>query len=150
MDPFHLYDEDDEDLPPEFLRFGIEFPDGARVTNLTAPWPISPDATEPLHGLEPRGGGGSDVEYEQEFWVWPLPEDGVVAFVCEWPAQGIPETRVEIEGELIAEAAARAQPVWSDLTGPTSHVTRGTMMRRAAGVRAHRAPSPTEEDPEAD
>ena len=105
--------EDGEDLPPEFLRFGIEFPDGARVTNLDAPhWRMSPDATEPAHGLETRGGSGNDAEYEQEFTAWPLPTPGALAFVCEWPAYDIPETRVEIHAGLLIDAATRATPIW--------------------------------------
>src|SRR5207249_4346339 len=77
----------EEGLPDDFLRFGIEFPDGARVTNIGGPsLGMSPDATEPLHGLESHSGGGSDVRYEQEFSAWPIPDEGALAFVCEWPA----------------------------------------------------------------
>jgi hypothetical protein len=40
------------ELPAEFLRFGIQFPDGASVTNLDSPpWELSPDATAPSHGI---------------------------------------------------------------------------------------------------
>src|SRR5437763_13533773 len=88
-----------------------------------------------MHGLEPHGGGGIDNEYKQEFWAWPLPGEGTVAFVCEWPAHDIPETRIEIDGQLFADAAQRAVPVWSDATGSNTHVTRSSMMRRAASIR---------------
>jgi hypothetical protein len=85
-------------LPDEFFRFGIEFPDGARVSNLDrAPWELSPDATEPQHGMSSSSGGGSDSEYSQEWWAWPVPDAGVIAFVCEWPAYGISETRGEVD-----------------------------------------------------
>jgi hypothetical protein len=149
MDPFELYDEDDGgEIPPEFLRFGIEFPDGARVSNLTSPWPISADATEPMHGLEPHSGGGSDTEYTQEFWAWPLPQEGTVAFVCEWPAHEISETQAQVDGELFVEAAARAIPVWSDSSGTNTHVTRAAMMRRASAVRGHLRLRPDDESEE--
>lgn len=135
FDPFDLYeDEDDDELPPEFLRFGIEFPDGVRVSNLTPPWPPSPDATEPMHGLEPQGGGGNDAMYEQEFWAWPLPSEGRLAFACEWPLHGIPETTIEVDAALLHEAANRAQPVWPDALGGRSHMSRAAMFSRVREV----------------
>jgi hypothetical protein len=49
-------------------------------------------------------------------WVWGLPPPGPLAFVVEWPARGIPETRAEIDAGLVLEAAARAVPIWTDQT----------------------------------
>ncbi len=120
------FDMDEEgQFPAELLRFGIQFPDGASVTNIDeTPWDISPDATEPQHGMESQSGGGSDDHYEQEWWVWPLPTAGTLAFVGEWPAYDIPETRVEIDASLIIDAAARSVPVWPDLADGASHTTR--------------------------
>jgi hypothetical protein len=118
-----------KDPPPEFLRFGIEFPDGATVTNLDAgPWETSPDATQPEHGMESQHGSGSYGHHEQTMWAWPVPDadDGVVAFVCEWPAYDIAETRYEIDAGELRRAAGRARAVWPDLTGP-SHVTRSAI-----------------------
>jgi hypothetical protein len=51
-------------------------------------------------------------------WVWGLPPPGQLAFVCEWPARNIPETRVEIEAGLVLEAASRAVPIWPDQAPP--------------------------------
>lgn len=108
-------DFEDDEMPDEFLRFGLEFPDGASVTNLDDPnWMMSSDATEPTHGMESHTGGGSDDHYKQEWWAWPLPTEGTLTFVCEWPAHGIAETRVEVSASLIIAAASRAIPVWSD------------------------------------
>ena len=121
-------DEIDGELPDDYLRFGIEFPDGARVTNLDTPaWRISADATEPMHGMESHGGGGSDRRYTQEWWAWPVPTGGPLAFVCEWPAYDIPETRAEVEGEVVEDAAARARPVWSDDADRPTHLTRSQL-----------------------
>jgi hypothetical protein len=133
-----LYDvADGEELPGEFLRFGIEFPDGARITNLDeSPWSLSPDATEPAHGMESRSGGGSDAEYEQEYWVWPLPTRGTLSFVCEWPAYDIAETRVDIDAQLVIDAADRAQPVWPDLDAGRSHMSRAAMFQHMRSARA--------------
>jgi hypothetical protein len=132
-------DHDGDDLPPELLRFGIEFPDGASVTNLDEPsWSLSPDATEPAHGLESHSGGGSDDHYEQQWWAWPLPTAGTLAFVGEWPAYDIAETRVEIDAALIIDAAARAMPVWPDLAGSTTHMTHAMFRGRAGAVSIRR------------
>src|SRR5256885_6760927 len=48
------------------------------------------------------------------YWVWPLPPPGPVAFVCEWPAFGIPESRAELHARLILDAAARAVELWPE------------------------------------
>lgn len=118
--------EPGEEIPAELLRFGVQFPDEASVTNLdAAPWRLSADATEPAHGLEPRSAEGSEHEFSQVYWIWPLPEPGTLSFVTEWPAFGITESRYDLAGELVREAAGRAQPVWPDLTGPI-HITRST------------------------
>lgn len=117
-------------LPDELLRFGIELPDGASVTNLDAwPWERPADVAEPSHGMQSSGGGGSDRHYEQSWWVWPLPGPGALAFVCEWPAYGIGETRYEIEADEIRRAAGLAQPVWPDVVGP-SHRTHAQVFGR--------------------
>src|SRR6266542_2635382 len=77
----------DEPLPAEFLRLGVQFPDG---------------------------GGGGGRRYDMRYWVWPLPPPGPVAFVCQWPAHDIPESRVEIDARLILDAAARAIGLWPE------------------------------------
>jgi hypothetical protein len=35
-----------------------------------------------------------------------------MAFVCEWPALGIPVTRAEVDTRIILETAARALTLW--------------------------------------
>ena len=46
--------------------------------------------------------------------VWPLPPPGPVSFVCELPARGIPESRVEVDAQLILDAAGRAIRLWPE------------------------------------
>lgn len=107
------------EIPPEFLRFGIQFPDGAKVTNLATDFPDDPP-DGPV--LVERGGGGSGTEWRQDMWVWPLPEAGELDFVCEWPAAGIALTRRPLETAPLRQAASRAQvvfpwdhiPLWGD------------------------------------
>jgi hypothetical protein len=46
------------------------------------------------------------------FWIWPIPDAGDVEFVCDWPAQAIPESRIRIDGSVLRDAAARSIAVW--------------------------------------
>jgi hypothetical protein len=101
-------------LAPEFLRLGLLFADGGVATNFDwrehMPW----DAASPGPMLTPGGGGGGGHYFEMRYWVWPLPPEGPVTFVVEWPARDIAESRGEIDGRLIREAAARSVPLWPD------------------------------------
>ena len=101
----------DESPGPEFLRVGVQFADGAAVTNLGGAWP--PPGAEPAGPLlQHDGGGGGGRRYDMSYWVWPLPPPGPLTFVCEWPSHGIGETRAEIDARLIHDAAARAVELW--------------------------------------
>ncbi len=98
-------------LLDELLRFGVQFADGRKVTNLDRP-SYDPEH-EPDHPvLTQHGGGGGGSAWDLEHWVWPLPPPGPIAFVCEWPARGITESRAEIEAASILEAAGRAVTFW--------------------------------------
>jgi hypothetical protein len=101
----------------EMLRFGIEFADGRKVTNVggRGHGPGEPDGPV-LWGM---GGGGGGGRWHQDFWVWPLPPAGTLGFLTEWPAAGIPLTRVDIDAQLLIDAAARAREMFPNQ--PTSH-----------------------------
>jgi hypothetical protein len=64
--------------------------------------------------LMPRGGGGGPRRNDMTYWVFPLPPPGPLAIVCEWPAYGIEESRIEIDAALIIDASARAVRLWPD------------------------------------
>ena len=77
----------------EMLRFGMQFADGSKVTNLPGPLPGPPrGGGEPPPGpvLQQSGGSGGDREWRQDYWVWPLPPPGPLTLACEWPGAGIP------------------------------------------------------------
>jgi len=117
-------------LLSEKLRFGVEFANGTKATNTSQS--LGPQGDDPPPGpvLSPRGGSGSgDGNCRQSIWVWPLPPAGKLAFVCEWPAAGIPLTRHEIDAQLVLDAASRAQQLFTD--------------EQHAGGAEHRTPSPS-------
>jgi hypothetical protein len=105
---------DSGEIPDEVLRFGIEFGDGRKATVFDRF--RMPDEPQPDIVLRPGGGGGGNKSYELRFWVWPLPPEGLLAFVVEWPSEGIPLTRAEVDTEPIREASARAVELWPDGT----------------------------------
>lgn len=103
-------------LDPGLLRVGLQFSDGRKATSLDAFPDLDPEQPEQLppgpvlmhHG----GSGGGLLSFDHGYWVWPLPPAGPLAFVCEWPAEGIPLTRVEVDAVEITAAAARAPVLW--------------------------------------
>lgn len=99
-------------LAEEMLRFGVQFADGGKATN-TGGFHHGEDPP-PGPTMHSGGGGGGGGDWRQSEWVWPLPPPGAVAFVCEWPAARIPLSRVEIDAQVILDAAARAQPIFPD------------------------------------
>jgi hypothetical protein len=107
-------------FPDELLRFGVEFADGRRVTNMDG-YPYVPEELPPDQpvlieggGLGSEGGGlGRGAYWDLDQAVQPLPPPGPLAFVCAWPGRGIPEARVEIDAGLILDAAAAAVPYFA-------------------------------------
>jgi hypothetical protein len=67
------------ELPPEILRFGVQFSDGGKATTVEDmfPWEhgFDEDDEQAPSGpvLAQGGGGGGGGEWESEFWLWPLP-----------------------------------------------------------------------------
>ena len=102
-------------LADAFLRFGVQFADGAKATNLPRYDLHGSEDAEPTPPvLTTHGGGGGGRAWDMEQWVWPLPPAGPFAFVCEWPARQIGESRVELDADLVRQAAERATRLWPD------------------------------------
>jgi len=100
----------------EVLRFGIAFADGRKATTFDAhQWradperPVTPDIV-----LMQRGGGGGGSSWDFRFWAWPLPPEGPLEFVVEWPSEGIALTRVGVDSAVVRDASARAETLWPD------------------------------------
>ncbi len=83
-----------------------------------------------------RGGNGSTHSWELGFWVWPLPPAGSVTFVCEWPAENVPLTRVDIDAEEINDAARRAEILWesNERSGPSAGAASYSVMQSVEHV----------------
>jgi hypothetical protein len=106
-------------VPDEFLRIGVEFPDGRKATNISHA--VNPDPRFPRRApAEPSlvqlGGGGAgwprSFAVGRNIWLWPLPPADTFDLVIEWPAYGIPVTRVPIEGGDIVAASLHTEPAW--------------------------------------
>ena len=99
------------ELDDAVLRFGTEFADGRRATNIDSfPGANGRERSDPV--LMQRGGGGGGRTWDLRMWLWPLPPAGALAFVCEWPRYGIELTRVEVDTLPILEAAAAVEQLW--------------------------------------
>jgi len=115
----HMFE--DEELPDALLRIGLELADGHRVSNLGG-WRahrklMSPDAEPDGPVLLPHGGGGGSstrgkVTLKPGFWLWPLPPPGQLRISCEWPLVDIAMTTVEIDADVLLDAASRARSLW--------------------------------------
>jgi hypothetical protein len=115
----------------DMLRFGIEFADGAKATNVGGRHRhLVGDEPPPAPVMHTGGGSSGGGHWQQDLWVWPLPPAGPLRFVCEWPAAGIELTSVEVDAQLVIEAAGRAQQIfertgeagWSSHSGPVQFV----------------------------
>jgi len=114
--PFHSHRHrfgsrsDPTQIPPEQLRFGLQFSDGRKATSLGGPHWGEESPSGPL--LMPTGGGGGLRSWDMSYWLWPLPPRGPLEFVVEWPVANIPLTRTKIDGSLIVDAASEAEELW--------------------------------------
>jgi hypothetical protein len=117
--------EEDEDWPggdpterhrrggQDMLRLGIAYADGRRTATRTGGLWHHDEAGTGLVLMQ-NGGGGSSRSWDGDFWVSPLPPDGPVTLVASWLAYGVAETRAELDGTAIREAAGRAVILWPE------------------------------------
>lgn len=94
------------ELPDEVMRFGVEFADGRKATNLG--FGFQP-ANEPSALLLGKSGSGGSGRITWRYGLWPLPTEDPFWFVCEWPAPGIPLTRTALDTHSVVAAAAQSR-----------------------------------------
>jgi hypothetical protein len=92
------------------FRFGLLLSDGRKVFGEDAGRDTEP-AGPVLRAYMFGGGLHSHVS---RWWAWPLPPAGPLAFVCEWSALGVPETRAVIDAQLILDAAGHSTRLWPE------------------------------------
>ena len=112
---------EDEPLPDALLRFGLQFADGRKVTNLDQ-YPFVAEGLPPDQPVLVEGGGvgseggrlGRGALWDLELVVQPLPPPGPLAFICAWPGRGVPTSRMEVDGGAIRAATDTAVTLWPD------------------------------------
>jgi hypothetical protein len=101
------------ELEPAFFRFGLEFADGRKATNLGYPGsPLRGDSDPSQPVVVPRGSAGGNRRWDGDWWVWPLPPAGPLSIVCEWPAYGIALTGQEFDAGMLLDASALVEQLW--------------------------------------
>lgn len=109
----------------QMLRFGVQFADGSKVTNLPGREAAlarhaQRDGGQPASPvMHPMGGGGGSGEWRQRFWIWPLPPPGALTFACEWPGAGLELAVVTVDAAPLLDAATRAQTFFESTGGQT-------------------------------
>lgn len=113
-----------EQLPDELVRYGVQYADGSKATTLDpssrSPWRDDAEPPSPPVLKRTEEGSSGDVdqlEYSETLWLWPLPSAEPFDLVMEWPAIGIPFTRVPLDGSGFHQAAERVRPFWPDKDG---------------------------------
>jgi hypothetical protein len=109
----------------EALRLDVEFADGRRVNYRggdkraeSEPRSAERDGLRThdvvLFNLSSRSGDSDEYRDGLDQWyLSPLPDNGDLVFVCEWPALNIAETRTTLNGDAVREAAKRARRLWA-------------------------------------
>ncbi len=98
-------------------RFGVMFADGRKVA-MGARESFPRANKEPDHPvLIGQGGGGGGSVWRMGYWLWPLPSPGPLTWVASWEERGIPETSVEVDASVLAEAAREAEKLWDEPEG---------------------------------
>jgi hypothetical protein len=101
----------DMDGGQESFRFGIEFSDGRKATNLD---PHHHHDEEPSINLGRGGGGGGSRGYAVSYFVYPVPPEGPITIAFAWPRFGLREKSIQFEAAPIIEAAAQVEQFWED------------------------------------
>jgi hypothetical protein len=96
------------------LRLGVRFADGrAAALNPNYRWMPSFESEHDTRPTIHTGRTSSDTGVADcEVWVTGLPAEGHVTLYSRWLALDIPEAAVELDGDALREASARAVVLW--------------------------------------
>ena len=89
----------------------MELPGGVKATTGTSDAPPldSPNSRGVLVLLESRAG---TLQWQGDYWLWPLPQEGSMVVGCRWPDRAIEESLVAVDTEPLRKAATTIRPVW--------------------------------------
>ncbi len=102
----------DGTISPELLRFGIQFSDGRRATNVDKYLDLDGDAHASGPRLTATHGHGTETTNDNHYWIWRLPPQGDLTLVCEWPARKVPQRTVSLDAGAVLAAASEATELW--------------------------------------
>jgi hypothetical protein len=103
------------DDPSELLRFGVRYADGRTAVNDSPHVSFMDDSVdEDQPRLLQPGGGGNETRFEQDMFLCPLPPDGPLELVCEWPTFNITESHTSVDVSGISAAAAETIELWPE------------------------------------
>lgn len=97
------------------LRLGVRFADGRGAAfNPNYPWVTSAEPQQDVLPFVHSGHRSSDTSgiADCEIWVFGLPEEGDVTLFHRWLDFDVPEGSVELDGEALRAASARAVVLW--------------------------------------
>lgn len=99
---------------PTGLRFVVRLPDGSEAFNDEPAGDVQRLPPPPGHHLSSLGGSAGGTFAQQDYWLWPLPGPGTLAFAfaCDWSGRGASETVVERDTAPLSQAAARSEELW--------------------------------------
>ena len=110
---------DDEWAWRNAVRLGVLLEDGTKIGSTPEDLPADLNAVPETPRIARLGGTGGGVHGSIQHWLYPLPTGERWAFVVEWLARGIPETRVSFDARPVHDAAAAsAGPLWELPTPP--------------------------------
>jgi hypothetical protein len=100
------------------LRYGMVLGNGEKVLADSPYSGVGDPMTEPQgyvlnNQAQGGGGGGSSYSGGDQLWLWPAPPEGPIELVVQWPALGVDETRVVLDGTEMRELTERAKPYWT-------------------------------------
>jgi hypothetical protein len=113
-DPLERHGRRGGQAPGDVLRLGVLYADGRRAATTGGHWRPDDDDDPERLVLHQNGSGGSAGRWDGDFWVSPLPPEGPVTFVVSWLRHGVAETRADLGGAAIREAAGHAVILWPD------------------------------------
>ena len=96
---------------PGRFRLGIELPNGLKATTGTGD---APPLETPESGavLILQSSTAGPLQWQGDYWLWPLPHEGSMVVGCRWPDRAIEECLVAVDTEPLRHAATTIKPIW--------------------------------------